>query len=123
MATPVRVAVNMKRRPTATSTAMTMAMISCHARFTPATVTVLSAPKNSGNSRGVRGVGSQIHVLRARNPSITLTGTTMRATSETLRNPRITTPYSAAPSSGASTPSTTSRAIGAGQPHPHRICQ
>ena len=37
-------------------------------------VTVLSAPKNSGNSRGVRGVGSQIHVLRARNPSITLTG-------------------------------------------------
>ena len=106
-----------------TKTATAIANSSCHARFTPASVTVLSAPKNSGNSRGVRGVGSQIHVLRARNPSITLTGTTMRATSETLRRPRITTPYSAAPSSGASTPSTSRSAIGAGQPHPHRICQ
>ena len=64
-----------------------MAMISCHVRLTPATVTVLSAPKNSGNSRGVRGVGSQTHVLRARNPSITLTGTTIRATSERRAGP------------------------------------
>ena len=102
---------------------MTTAASSCQARLTPATLIVLSAPKNSGNRRGVRGVGSQIQVLRARNPSITLTGTTMRATSETLRNPRITTPYSAAPSSGASTTSTTNSAIGAGHPHPNRICQ
>jgi hypothetical protein len=54
---------------------------------------------------------------------MTLTGTTMRVTSDVPRRPRITTPYSAAPSSGASTPSTTTRATGAGQPQPKRICQ
>jgi hypothetical protein len=91
--------------------------------LTPATLTVLSAPKNNGNSRGELGVGSHTHVLSARNPSITLTGTTMRVTSDVPRNPRITTPYSSAPSSGASTPSTTSSTTGAGHPHPKRSCQ
>ena len=91
MATPVRVAVNSQRSPRATRPATTRAPISCQARLTPTTLTVESAPKNIGNSRGVGGVGSQIHTLRARNPSVTLTGTTMRVTSDVPRRPRITT--------------------------------
>ena len=71
---------------------MTSAANSCHARFTPRTSTVLEAPKNMRNSRGVRGVGSHTHTLSARNPSITLTGTMMRVTSAVPRSPRITTP-------------------------------
>ena len=69
---------------------MTTAATSCQARFTPATLIVLSAPKKSRNSRGA-GVGSHTQVDSARKPSITLTGTTMRVTSDVPRRP-ITTP-------------------------------
>ena len=48
--------------------------------------------RTSGTAGASRGVGSQIQVARARNPSITLTGTTMRVTSDVPRRPRITTP-------------------------------
>ena len=70
---------------------MISAATSCHVRFTPKTSTSLEGPKNLRNSRGVRGVGSHTQTLRARNPSITLTGTMMRVTSAVPRNPRITT--------------------------------
>ena len=121
MATPVRVATNRNRRPMATSTAMTMAPISCHARFTPATVTVLSAPKNRGTAGAC---GRRVPDPRAEGeePSITLTGTTMRATSDTLRRPR-THAVQRRPQQRRQHPQHHQQAMGAGQPQSHRTCQ
>ncbi len=92
METPGRLRLKNSHSASATTPAMTSAATSCHARLTPATLTVRPAPKNRRNSRGSRGVGSQTHVDSARNPSITLTGTTILVTSAVPRRPRITTP-------------------------------
>ena len=91
MATPWRVRKNRKRRPSAIATARITARISCQLTLTPPMLTCLLAPKNFVIVRGELGVGSQIHVERARKPSITLTGTTILVTSAVSRSPFITT--------------------------------
>ena len=92
MATPLRVRKKKNRSASAMTAAITRASSSCQVTFTPAMLTVLSAPKNSRNSRGVRGVGSQIQTASARKPSITLTGTMILVTSDVPRSPRMITP-------------------------------
>ena len=85
MATPERVRRNSRAMPPAMAMASTKAMISCQVMLTPAMRTEALAPKNLRKSRGVRGVGFQIQVARARKPSITPTGTMILVTSEVPR--------------------------------------
>ncbi len=120
MSMPTRVRLIMSASSTATPTAQPIEIIWWTVTAVSKIVT-FSGPKNTGNGRA--SVGFQIHSAAPTRLDRSPTETTTRVVSDAVESPRMMTSSTRAPNSGANTPSTRTRATGAGQFQPNRICQ